>query len=142
MATIENPRRVLYLTSMDLRRLRDVIATASVLGNGSTPKGVGDLKALLENATIAPEVYLPANVVTLGSKIRIKDEESGQSREVIVSLPGDCLESKVSLSILDPIGSAALGHAAGETFTYGGAANAKRATVEEVIYQPIDCAWC
>jgi len=141
MTTNDNSRRVLYLTSMDLRRLRDVIATAREFADGSMPARVGELQSLLKTATIAPAEYLPANVVTLGSRIRIKDEETGQIREVVVSLPGDCLDCESSLSILEPVGSSVLGMKAGETFAAANGTRGGRTTVEEVLYQSVDCEW-
>lgn len=142
MPTIDSTERTLYLTSMDLRRLRDVVATAQELANGNSPQGIKELETLLKKATIAPEAYLPAAVATLGSKVRIRDEASGETREVILALPGDCLDSQECLSILDPLGSAALGREAGSRFAYAGNPSTKHATLVEVVFQRIDCQWC
>ena len=140
MASASTNRRTLYLTRHDLSRLRDVIATADELANGSAPKGVAQLRALLASATIAPAEYLPANVVTLGSKVRIIDTEAGDRRELLVSLPGDCSENGHAISILDPLGSALLGRTAGDTFNYEASAGALGSILPSFHFSRLDAA--
>jgi transcription elongation factor GreA len=68
----------------------------------------------LRSATILDETMLEKDVVSIGSKVRVKDEKSGKSvlYQIVGSVEADPLENKVSNE--SPVGQALLGHKRGE----------------------------
>jgi transcription elongation factor GreA len=68
----------------------------------------------LRSATIVDESTLEKDVVSIGSKVRVKDEKSGKSvlYQIVGSVEADPSENKVSNE--SPVGQALLGHKRGE----------------------------
>ena len=68
----------------------------------------------LRTATILDESTLEKDVVSIGSKVRVKDEKSGKSvlYQIVGSVEADPSENKVSNE--SPVGQALLGHKRGE----------------------------
>jgi len=68
----------------------------------------------LRSATILDESTLEEGVVSIGSKVRVKDEKSGKSvlYQIVGSVEADPSENKVSNE--SPVGQALLGHKRGE----------------------------
>jgi transcription elongation factor GreA len=71
----------------------------------------------LRSATILDETTLEKDVVSIGSKVRVKDQKSGKSvlYQIVGSVEADPSENKVSNE--SPVGQALLGHKRGETVT-------------------------
>jgi transcription elongation factor GreA len=71
----------------------------------------------LRSATILDESTLEKDVVSVGSKVRVKDEKSGKSvlYQIVGSVEADPSENKVSNE--SPVGQALLGHKRGEIVT-------------------------
>lgn len=71
----------------------------------------------LRSATILDETTLEKDRVSIGSKVRVKDEKSGKSvlYQIVGSVEADPSENKVSNE--SPVGQALLGHKRGEVVT-------------------------
>ena len=72
------------------------------------------LEEKLRSATILDEKALEKDVVSIGSKVRVKDQKSGKSvlYQIVGSAEADPAENKVSNE--SPVGQALLGHKRGE----------------------------
>jgi regulator of nucleoside diphosphate kinase len=122
----------LQITEFDSMRLRALLTSAKS-SESSMDTCLEKLQQLLETAdTVAPE-EVPADVVTMNSQMRLKDEE--QDREMTLSLvfPADALRDgdfeRMKVSVLTPIGLSLLGRRVGETVE-------GRIRVQELLYQP------
>lgn len=126
--SLEKPR----ITVFDARRLRDLITD---LRSPQPPANahLDKLERLLESAhTVAPE-EVPANVVTMNSRVRLKDDERNEEMACSLVFPleardGEDLRER-SISVLSPIGMSILGRQVGHVV--GG-----RVRVDEMLYQP------
>ena len=125
------PRRKVYLTDKDLRRLRRLI------GHDHDRRGLNDLIDGLDRATVVPEELIPPNVVTMNSRVRFMDMNTREESEATVVYPEHADAAKGRVSILDPVGAALLGLEVGETVAWplpnGGTKNLR---ILEVLYQP------
>lgn len=98
----------------DLSRLEDDLATCRI---------------------VTPE-EMPANIVTLHSKVKYLDLESNKERVVTLVFPSNADISKGRISIVVPLGAAILGRAEGDIVSlkvFGGTMTIR---IEEVLYQP------
>ena len=91
----------------------------------------------LERAELVPAAEVGAKVVTMNSRVRIMDPDTGEARAVTLVYPGeeDSLRGKVS--VVTPLGTALLGLAEGGQMrwrTLDG--RTKGAAVLAVQYQP------
>jgi transcription elongation factor GreA len=78
---------------------------------------IAQLEEKLRNSTVIDEKKIEAGVVSIGSKVRVKDQKSGQSvaYQIVGSAEADPAENKLSNE--SPVGSALLGHKRGDVVT-------------------------
>ncbi len=95
--------------------------------------GHAPLQRLLEHATVVASDAMPADVVTMNSRVVLRDVQTGERRTVCVVYPPDADPAKALISVLTPTGMALLGA------TPGGVIECEErqgARVEEVLHQP------
>ncbi|MCL2525182.1 MAG: nucleoside diphosphate kinase regulator [Betaproteobacteria bacterium] len=93
-----------------------------------------ELRAELERAIIVPSATMQKGVVTMGSRVRYAEVESGNSREVQIVYPDEADPSQGKVSVFAPVGAALIGLTIGQEIDWdfpGG--NSRRLTVVEVI---------
>jgi transcription elongation factor GreA len=78
---------------------------------------ISQLEDKLRSATILDQRSVDKNVVSIGSKVRVKDQKSGKSvlYQIVGSAEADPAENKVSNE--SPVGQALLGHKRGDVVT-------------------------
>ncbi len=81
----------------------------------------------LTSAKLVPPARLPADVVTIGSRLSYRDELTGRSQQVTLAWPEHADISGGIVSILTPVGVALLGLSAGDRFRWTTRAGEKRA---------------
>lgn len=72
----------------------------------------------LTSAKLVPPAQLPADVVTIGSRLSYRDELTGRSQQVTLAWPEHADISRGIVSILTPVGVALLGLSAGDRFRW------------------------
>lgn len=77
----------------------------------STPP---ELRAELECAIVVPLASMIPGIVTMQSRVRYRDEQTGQSREVDIVFPEEADASRGRVSVLAPVGAALIGLAVGQ----------------------------
>lgn len=120
------------LTGFDSVRLRRLLAT---LGSPqtSTKASVEGLRCLLETADTVPAEEVPRDVVTMNSRVRLKNRRGRDEMRVSLVFPtdasgnGDCEPARVS--VLTPTGLALLGRRVGDSVE-------GRVRIHELLYQP------
>ncbi|MBN2312658.1 MAG: GreA/GreB family elongation factor [Sedimentisphaerales bacterium] len=125
-------KQKLQITEFDSRRLTTFIINARTDGF-STEEKLSRLERLLENSEVVSPESIPANVITMNSKLRLKECKSGN--DIIISLvfPHDEAVNKnyedLKVSVLSPIGLSVFGREVGETVSDG-------IKVQEILFQP------
>jgi transcription elongation factor GreA len=78
---------------------------------------IAQLEEKLRSATVIDEKQIEAGVVSIGSRVRVKDEKSGQSvgYQIVGSAEADPADNKLSNE--SPVGAALLGHKRGDVVT-------------------------
>jgi regulator of nucleoside diphosphate kinase len=101
------------LTEQDAVRLRAMLASASLESMTSSDGPAEDalelLAAALRSAVVVPPDRMPADVVTMRSRLVLKDVESGRHREVVLVYPDEERAHDGHVSVLSPMGVALLG---------------------------------
>lgn len=72
-----------------------------------------DLQAELELSIVVPEESVDPAVVTLGSRVRYQDENTGQIREIEIVSPEEADMASDRVSVFTPVGTALFGLRAG-----------------------------
>jgi regulator of nucleoside diphosphate kinase len=68
----------------------------------------------IERANVQPSEQMPADVVTIGSEVTFRDEDTGSAETVHVVLPEDANIDERRVSVLAPIGAALIGLSVGQ----------------------------
>lgn len=126
--------RKIYVTTNDLKRLHALLEGTASQRNAEAAE---NLESELAGAEVVAPDRIPANVVTMNSKVRFQDEESGQQREITLVYPKDADPQQSKISILAPIGAALIGLSVGQSVDWpmpGG--RVKRLKIVEVLFQP------
>lgn len=130
----ERARPKIYVTTHDYERLSALADSYRSRRHGVL---VHFLIEELERAELVPAVEIGRKVVTMNSRLRIMDPDTGEARTVTLVYPGeeDSLRGKVS--VFTPLGTALLGLPEGarmEWRTLDG--RSKSVSLLEVQYQP------
>ena len=123
--------RIIYITEADMRRLRPLIESIQ------NPRD--DLRGLqteLEQAYVVTPADVPTDVITMNSKARVRDLDTGEEMIFTLVFPRNANIENDKISVVAPIGTAMLGQRVGDEFEWEVPAGSVRLRVEEVLYQP------
>ena len=127
--------RPVYMTSFDMERLESLIQTH----RSSSPKRKAQIDRLekeLDRAVIVDPKDIPADVVTMNTKLRLRDETSGEEMVLSLVFPADADLEKNRVSVLAPIGTALLGYRVGDVIEWEVPSGTKTFRITETLYQP------
>ena len=125
----------IYVTEPDYRRLTGLIEITRDR-NGVDREYVNLLEAELERAEIVDPKRISANVITMRSKVRLKDLVSGESKIYSLVFPTEANFSEGKISVLAPIGTAILGYKLGDSIEWPVPSGLRKLKVDEILYQP------
>lgn len=127
--------RAVYITDYDYDRLELLLESMNRVPQNKR-EDLTCLEDELETCTIVAPDEVPANVVTLNSRIRFLDLDSNQERIVTLVFPSNADLSEGRISVTSPLGAAVLGYAAGDEISWKVFSGRKTIRIEEVLYQP------
>ena len=127
--------RDIYITKFDLARLRELLEVG-ISFKERDREYLESLRNELERAHIVEPAALPDDVVTMNSRVRLKDMETGEENNYSLVFPSEADMTQNKISILAPIGTAILGYRAGETVDWLVPAGRRTVRIQEILYQP------
>ncbi len=128
-------RRQISITEFDRERLHELIGVAEAFGNESQAD-LRDLREELDRATIVSSNAIPSNVVTMNSRVLLRDEDTSEEMTYTLVFPKDANVESGSISILAPVGTAILGYAEGDVIEWPVPSGQRRIAIEKILYQP------
>lgn len=127
--------RTIYITEFDRQRLQEMMREARRMDRRPNPY-LDSLENELARARIVAPQAIPAEVITMNSKARLLDLDSGEEMLLTLVFPADADRAQNKISVLAPIGTAMLGYGVGDTFVWEVPDGKRRLKVLEVLYQP------
>jgi len=127
--------RRLYITSFDKSRLEELISVAKEFG-GYDRNDLRALAAELEKAEAVSPQEVPANVVTMNSKVVLRDLDTSEEMTYTLVFPREANIDEGAMSVLAPLGTAILGYAKGDVLELESPAGVRRIRIEDIPYQP------
>lgn len=124
--------RTLYISEHDRRRIRELLAAVDPADRA----GGRDLDVELRLGKIVLPDEMPSDVVTMNSRVRLIDLDSGAELVYTLVFPADADYTAGRISVLAPIGTALLGERVGAEIQWEVPAGVRRLRVEELLYQP------
>ncbi len=123
------------ITEFDMERLRTLIDEAKRLYRDGN-EYLENLEMELSRGVVVAPTDVAADVVTMNSKVCLKDLDTDEEMHVTLVFPGDADIAQSKMSVLAPIGTAMLGYRVGEVFTWKVPEGVRRLQVKKIIYQP------
>ena len=128
--------RKIYITKFDKMRLTELVKVATEFGHSRDKEYLTALEEELDRAEALDSKDIPTDVVTMNSKVRVQDLDSGNEMVYSLVFPRDANIDQNRISILAPLGTALLGYRVGDVIEWKVPAGLRRIRVEEVLYQP------
>lgn len=127
--------RDIYITKFDLHRLKELVDVS--LAFKEQDRGyLESLQHELDRAHIVEPAEVPHDVVTMNSRVRLRNVETGEETVYTLVFPAEAKIQENRLSVLAPIGTAILGYRVGDTVDWQVPAGTRTVRIEEILYQP------
>ena len=105
-------------------------------GPGRDLAHLESLRVELERAEIVEDTEIPADVITMHSRVLVQDLTTGRNSIYILVFPNEANLSLNKVSVLAPIGTALLGYRTGDIIEWNMPGGTRRFFVRDVLYQP------
>lgn len=127
----------IYITAQDRARLIASMALAERQGGSLEARHIRQLQGELDRATIIDDPRTtPSDVITMRSRVRLRDERDGSVHAYTLVYPEESVPAERHISVLAPLGAAMLGYRVGDSFPVELPAGPVRFVVESLEYQP------
>ncbi len=127
--------RKIYITDFDMKRLRQLLEGTKAWSDKDR-QYMEVLEEELDRAVVVSSMKVPPDVVTMNSKLQVKDLDAGKYLNFQLVFPRDADFEQGKVSILAPIGTALLGYRTGDTIDWVVPSGIRRLKIENVVYQP------
>lgn len=128
-------KKNIHITELDRQRLLDLIVDAQS-GEYRGSVYLDKLRGELDRAQIVLPQDVPADVITMNSKVALLDLDTQEEEIYTLVYPENANTAEGKVSILAPIGTAMLGYRVGDVFEWEVPAGKRRLKVEKILYQP------
>jgi regulator of nucleoside diphosphate kinase len=125
----------MYVTQYDLGRLKEMLHVGMSSG-GRDRESLEILQREVDRAHIVEPTAVPHDVVTMNSRVRLKDLETNAEMTYTVVFPSEADLEQGKISVLAPIGTAILGFRVGDTVAWQVPGGMRNLRIEEIMYQP------
>lgn len=132
MVNREKATRVITVT--DYQRLLKFMTLTPV--KAKVPVVSDRLMENLEAATLMSQTEIAKSIVTMNSRVKVKDLTSNREAEVTITYPHNTEPTKQHVSVLSEIGLALLGRQEKDIVSWQVPAGVGRFRIERVVYQP------
>lgn len=127
--------KIIYITDTDKKRLKELIREARAYGS-EREICLERLEKELNRAKVVKAKEIPKDVITMNSRVRLKDLDSQEEMIYRLVFPDNADPDENKISILAPIGTAIIGYRVGDVIEWKVPAGLRKLKVLEVLYQP------
>jgi regulator of nucleoside diphosphate kinase len=124
----------IQITSLDAQRLRALLDNLDQ-ERTTHPREAARLRRELERASIVSARQADAGLVTMNSRVVVRDLDRDREMTFTLAYPDDA-DTGDRMSVLAPIGTAVLGYHEGSVIEWEVPAGPRRLRIEKVLYQP------
>ncbi len=127
--------RQIFITEKDRERLQKLINEAKEFHSGSEAY-LKNLEQELSRAKLISSEKVPRNVVTMNSKVLLKDLDTGEKMIYTLVYPAEANLMEDKISVLAPVGTAIIGLREKDAIDWKIPDGLVRLEVEKILYQP------
>ena len=133
-AMLDLHKPTIHMTTWDHRGLSALVDSFRRLGR---EEQVDLLAEELDRAELVEPAAVTPDIVTMNSKVRFVDEDTGKERTMTLVYPGEENSAGGLISIVTPVGSSLIGLKVGDSIAWTTIdGRTKRLKVLDVSYQP------
>lgn len=129
-------RATIYVTNSDRDRLANMIELTREQDDRANFMYVGKLEGELESAEVVAPDDIPPDVVTMRSKVKLKDLDTNEEKIYSIVFPSEANLDEGKISILAPLATALLGYKRGNIVEVEAPLRLRRLLISEILYQP------
>ena len=126
----------IYISQTDRDRLGNLIELVRNDGDRANLSYVNRLEEELEFAEVVAPHDIPPDVVTMRSKVRLKDLDTEEESIYSIVFPTEANFDERKISVLAPLATALLGSRLGATVEFEAPGRTRRLQILEILYQP------
>jgi regulator of nucleoside diphosphate kinase len=130
-----NVNEQVYISEFDEARLRAILEGGTSFRRHDGEHFLG-LEEELDHAHVIPPPAMPPDVVTLSSRVQVRDLATGEAFVYALVLPLDADFARGRISVLAPLGTAILGQRVGDVIGVRAPGGIRTLRVENILYQP------
>lgn len=127
--------RQIFITEKDRERLQKLINEAKEFHSGSEIY-LKNLEQELSRAKLIASEEIPHNVVTMNSKVLLKDLDTGEKMVYTLVYPAEANLMEDKISVLAPVGTAIIGLREKDAIDWKIPDGLVMLEVEKILYQP------
>jgi regulator of nucleoside diphosphate kinase len=127
--------RAVTISTFDYCRLRELLLVVKQFASPQ-PAFIRDLEGELQRANIVPPEQIPPYVVTMNTRVKLIDTDSGKEKFYTLVFPNDADLEEGKLSILSELGVAILGYSVGDTIECEFLEGLKHIRIDMIGFQP------
>jgi len=127
--------RTIFMTTFDINRLKGLLSVAGEFKYRNR-SDLSELASELCRAKIVDSKEIPPDVITMNSRVKLRDVDTNEEMEFTLVFPWDSNIDEGKISIIAPIGTAILGYSVGDTIKWHVPAGKRRIRIEKILYQP------
>lgn len=127
--------RQLYISAKDECRLRELLHVAAAF-DASNAAFLRELEMELDRACILPPEEIPPYVVTMNTRFRLVDLDSGLDQILTLVFPADADAKQGKLSVLSDIGVSVIGFSSGDTVPIPFTKGRCHCRIDTIYFQP------
>jgi regulator of nucleoside diphosphate kinase len=121
----------IVVSRADAGRLRALLANR--VNAALDQEHLEELRMELERAQVLERDNMPADVVSMGSSVTIRDASTGDRRRIVLVYPAEADVRENRISVLAPLGTALLGHRAGDEVEWVMPGGLRKLSIERVL---------
>ncbi len=126
--------KTMYITVSDYERITGSNEFISL--QKQSPEIADRLLKELRAARTFPSERIAKNIVTMNSRVQLKELQSGREIQITLTYPDEADPKEQKISVFTPIGVALLGCQEGDITSWRIPSRVGRFKVERVVYQP------
>jgi len=126
--------RTIFITVNDMNRLSRLLTEAAT--SDADDEHLRHLERELDRSELVRSEDVPPDVVTMNSRVRIRDLDSAEEKVFTLVFPGGRADAADGVSVLSPLGTAVLGFRVGNIIRWNVSGRVLNLKVEELLYQP------
>jgi regulator of nucleoside diphosphate kinase len=124
-----------FITEPDLLTLANILEAESRWPSADR-RDVRALRSKLAEAEIVPDHRVPADVITLLSRVHVKDVQTGSETTCLLVVPPHASTAEARISVLSSLGAVLLGSRQGDVVDHRVQGERRSSRIERVLYQP------